>query len=809
VLDPIIETDEKSNLYREEDQELLKNGFSRYSTNVKGEFSNTSPYFHYYGSGSSIANTDTYNILYYNESKPVYMLTASGYGQDNTREVYYKGKPYTIGGLPGRDIYGNYLYEVDEEGEYLLDEYGDMIPVRATLQEEIPLYQNELHGIVSEARPPIFQVIMRFELTDNGLDVSILNDYFREGNGKNNKGNYIVDYDEKGNEDRTFAHQSTVSYLNVLPYFCADDGDRIGVSPNINLRSKGQIVLPDGSGAIISFNSSKDDLNYTTNTISLYGQDRSHILDYAGTDTKDMMLGMYAFLNVTSQMGVIAIADESAAQNSIVADFIRKSTIVSVSTNYAYYRVKYRDSTKITVASGSYTTFIKTTNNLVTNDMTYHYNFLSLSEYYDNEGYYRYDAVASKYRQYLIDKYDIEQKDETKDTVVSLNFLGAIERKNVLIAFSYNKKESLTTFDQAKTIIEDLEDNGVNDLSVIYTSWTKDNINPQVQKNVKVAPIIGGMKDMIDFNEYLEAKNINFYPEVIVTSNHGYNFSFGNQNYTARQISGKYSRQGSFNLSTATSTKDMGIVNFISPRFYEAVVNSFLSSFSKIGIKGGLLIDLGNTKVGDYRRNKEVFPETGTKYQEKAIDQFSQKMDNVGIIAPYDYAFGYINAAFEVPLESTLYGYYDYSIPLYQLVISGLFDYYTPIINTLSSSDRTNYWYLLKCIETGSNLAFQISYTNTNIFIKNNSDRELTKFSKAYYPNCRNTIIEMTKTLNEIGIHKSRLVNYKVIADNVCLVTYENGLTILINYNNTLYQNIALGVSITGNSYIIMEEGHA
>ena len=816
VLESAFTTDESSVFY-ERSNALRAQGFIAFNANHRAVFSNTPNSFSYVNGRSGANNIEKYDIMYYNPDIPSYFqspfIPFPNLGFDYERSVQYRGNPYELGGIPMRDLDGNYVYEVDDHGEYIVNEYGELVPVRTSLDDMLPIIQNEIHNIVSDSSPPVFQIIMRFILTEDGMDVTILNDYLKEGNGKDKNGRFIPDKIGKDPEtgkdilSYTYAHEAKIASLNILPYYCANDGVHYSTLPNNVL--KGQIVLPDGSGAVMSFNSPKTIMGLGTPTVPLYGQDRAHILSIAADNTMDYMLGMFAFLDTYKNIGVLAIADKSAAQNSIAADYYRPSATSAILYNYAYYVAKYRDSVEVTVASYSYNRFTKITKDKSQSDMSYKYKFLKLDDFLNEDNTYRYDVIAQKYRSFLMERNNIEEKDDTKETVVSLNFLGAIKVRDIMIAFSYDKTVSLTTFEQAKNIIEDLENNGVQQMAVAYTSWTKDTTQLNVRSNVKVSSTLGSNKDFIEFNNYLATKGIDFYPEISITTAHGYNYSLGNQNYTARQISGRYAVQGFFNMATSTSTADMGRVNFVSPRFYDAVCNAFMTTFKKTGIKGGLMIDLGNNKTGDYRRNKEIFPSDAINYQLEAFENLSQNLDKIAVNRPYNYAFGYVNLAYDVPVESTLYPHYDYSIPLYQLVVSGLFDYFAPTINALSNSNRSDQWYLLKCIETGSNLAFQLSHQNTNIFIQQDTDARLTQYSKAFYLNYRDKIIEMNNTLNDIGIHQSRLVNYKLLADNVCQVTYANGLSIVINYNDTIYRNVLLGVTVRGNSYAIVEVPHA
>ena len=72
----------------------------------------------------------------------------------------------------------------------------------------------------------------------------------------------------------------------------------------------------------------------------------------------------------------------------------------------------------------------------------------------------------------------------------------------------------------------------------------------------------------------------------------------------------------------------------------------------------------------------------------------------------------------------------------------------------------------------------------------------------------KKTIIDLNKKLNESGIYESRLVSHQYLTDNVVMVGYENGLKLIINFDNKNYQDPLTGLAIRGNWYMVVEEGN-
>ena len=67
----------------------------------------------------------------------------------------------------------------DEEGKWLYDDDGN--PVQTGFTQELAEEQNMIFGNASDAQSTAFQVCLRFELTEDGLKTTIINDSIIEG----------------------------------------------------------------------------------------------------------------------------------------------------------------------------------------------------------------------------------------------------------------------------------------------------------------------------------------------------------------------------------------------------------------------------------------------------------------------------------------------------------------------------------------------------------------------------------------------------------------------------------------------------
>lgn len=666
-------------------------------------------------------------------------------------------------------IYGGFQkHEVDEEGNktWIYDENGR--PVQDVFTHEMAQKQNEQYGQTDQSSNAVFQIGLRFEMTNTGFKCTVINDSIREGQGDDA-------------EEELFKHDFLIGSIQVLPR----------LATNSDNTSKGQIILPDGSGSVISFNSEKvlQNVAYYAEK-RIYGSDSTIPLKERGNYSQDLTLPLFGFLEQSSNKGLVAIIEKGAAQTAISADFSRGG---KDSSNYVRFTTYLREAEKVVVSSNK--EYIKVSHNLFNEDICYNYNILSGEDL-------SYVDVANVYRNYLIEKYGLQESDTTKTNNVSINFLGAFTKKQIALGFVYDAEMSLTTFAQAGEVVKDLQNNGLEDLNVVYSFWTEDETNPETTVSIKPSSVLGGKKGLKQLTDLLKEQNIKFYADYNVTNGRGYDLSFGTLKYSSKSISSSYSTAAQFVLSTGLVDAKIKAGNVLSPRFYNALVEKYTAKTAKYGIDGLSLYDLGNDRNADYNKANTVYSETAIKLQQEALKNANEKLNgNVLLKSPFDYAIPFASYASNVPTTATLYPIVDYSIPLYQLVVSGLIDYSSEYVNY--NNDNSVNYNLLKAIETGSNLSFMLSYENTNVLL----DTRNTEYFNTYYSNWRTNIISMNKELNASGIYESRLVSHKYVTDNVVEVKYENGLTILINYDNDVYQDPTTGLAVASNWYAIMEEG--
>ncbi len=609
-----------------------------------------------------------------------------------------------------------------------------------------------------------YTVAIQYELTDEGLNVTI-------------PSNSI-----------TAVGKNEVVYIDLLEYFTA--------APNTE---QGYTIIPDGSGSVLNHNNGKTSCFLYNKR--LYTTDLSMSEEVMKAETYDIMLPMFAVVNQTSQTGVIADVTEGAAQMELYADISGRGAEVF---NKHYFRIHYRESQTVKVSSVSQP-IEKYNYAFMNNDVSIDFRFLGKEVV--NDGY---SGVAREYRDLLIERYNMQdKKDTTDDLVIDIDVIGGYDFKNNVFGIVYNDKDTLTTFEQLKEMIEDIEKTQFKNINVFYKGWRKQGLVDYTFKNIDVYKKLGSLETL---KEVEDMEGVSVYPYINFGVVNKYQETFGTNHYNTRNVIGEIITVYPYDLQSNMWDKKAQKINIISPRYYQAFAQSLADSYAsvfKLQQEGQILSNIsldsiGSVLTGDYRKNKEMFKINAVYEQIKSLEMIKEAgVTDINLYRPYDYAFPYVSNAKEIPFSSTKYQILDYSIPFYQLVVNGLFDYSGESINANSEDGMEKH--ILRLLETGSNASFTFTYEGSEVLLT-------TDYNQYYYTEYSkwlDSVEAVYDAYEEAGIEGLRLVEHEYIEDEVFRVTYSNEagtkvVSLLINYSQVNYTDHETGISVNAKDFIVL-----
>ena len=653
-------------------------------------------------------------------------------GYDEERELYEIVKYKELSTLVKRRLYDIFYNEMDYTRERAIEE-------------------NESYGYFEKFEKVRFEIAIEIVLTDKGVRTTILRDS-------------IVENDA-----------TKIAKVSLYPLF----GTAVSID-DLGDPTEGYIVLPDGSGAVIDFNNGK----YFQNAYNkrLYGQDLTQLPYKMAEQQQKINMPVYGM--VKEHGGFAAIITEGDAMAWLNADVSERID----SYNKVFTSFSFREVESVVIGSGFNQYGVDLwTEEIVHTDFTVEYQFLDGQ---DNS----YVGIAKAFREYLEDRYGLSKKDQTTQTVLTTEFIGAYDRKEFFLGVPYYTNESMTTFDQAQEIVGLLSDKGLDTMNVLYQGAINGGLSQDLNNRVDFEKSLGGQKDYEALEEYLKSLDIDLYQSINIVTAKDYHKMFDQFRYTASRIRGSHAMMFNYHYPSRlpyseTPFEHSSDAYVINPLYYEAIYNRMIKDYTFDHLELSLM---GSMIAGHYTDNQTIYQQYALWLQERFLSQIDQEMM---LNNPLYYAFESASYITELPVEATLYSIIDDQIPLLQLVLSGVVDYSSSSINL--ANDRSVQYQFLKHIETGSNLKYTLTYDDSRELL----NTEYNYYMATDYRNWLDTIEQQVEELDDLGIHQGTLVNHERIANNVYRVTYSHGLTILINYN---LRSVTMGAYIIPSlSYVV------
>lgn len=599
---------------------------------------------------------------------------------------------------------------------------------------------------------PDYTIAISYTLTDSGLEVSV-------------PGNAIKENSEY-----------PITTVDILPYFTATHQ---GI--------EGYTVIPDGSGAILNHDNNKT--NYVKYSKRVYTTDLTKTTYVKTSDIEDLMFPMYAVVNTGNSSGILVEGLESSAQLALTADVSGRID----SYNQNYYTAYLREVQKVVIGSSYYKNELnKWTNRRMSSDVVLKYTPLQTDEL-------SYSGVALKYRDILVNRYGLKNNDTTDTPVLDMDIIGSYSYTEHFLGIPYTAKSQLTTIDQLSEMIDTYLAMNIQHINAFYFGWRNTALKDVTFSSIKVSSLIGGKKKLIALTEEYK-NNVTLYPYVNFGEVNKYQESFGNFHYTTRGVSGSYVVRQPYNLNSNVYDKTKPTIQVISPRYYLTFATELSENYSKtLGLNTLSVNELGTGLAGDYKKGVETYKTEAVVNQIASLEKLnSEGITSLNLYTPYDYAFKYTKNAQSIPYQATQYEILDYSVPFYQMVASGLFDYSGFSVN--ANSEQTLQKHIMDMIQTGSNMSFTFSYDSPSALLQS----DYNTYYYTLYTEWLEEVQSAYNQLNSLGISKCRLVNHDRLANNVYEVTYKSDnqtIRILLNYNQASVT--AKGYTIPAASYVL------
>ena len=535
-----------------------------------------------------------------------------------------------------------------------------------------------------------------------------------------------------------------VENIELLKYFGASKAPQSGDF----------MLLPDGCGAKINTAVETKEQNYD---VKIYGEDYAspNSVKHTGVvPAFGIKNGTGAFAAVIRQGDSLSTVSATKSKlgdyNTIAPNF--EITPISTKTD--------KDRTEKYVADQSYG-----------GNISVCYRFLSGSNA-------TYAGIAAVSREQLIRDAVLSTRTvkETGSYPITVSLVGTGKTSN----FS-NKK--LTTFEEARDIVELLKAKGINSLNLRYRGIFSDGLGQANLKNANFIRNLGSQSDLKALNDYMTTQEFGLFFDInMLTMDSG---------SRAKDIKNDKIRMTFPNslekyLEPASYKK-----NLVKPESLEKNVVSFLTEIKDFPNTGISINDAGSILYSDFSGDLISRENTKSMIADQIVSLSSnrQTMTKTGNF----FMLKNIEHIVNIPMDTTYKNSQSYeSIPFVQMILHGMIEYSAEPVNLAEDYTKS----FLKSIEYGTTLSYVMTFAD--VVEKDKKDSE----STLCYEQWASKVADGYKTFNDLfaDLRSARITNHFIATENLTCTVYDNGTYIYVNYspNDITYNNLV----IKANSYL-------
>jgi hypothetical protein len=566
-----------------------------------------------------------------------------------------------------------------------------------------------------------------------------------------------------------------VSDLMLTPYLLSGD-----------IYDKGYLFVPDGSGGIINFNSGNT--NASVLSIPIYGADilkNSHFYTEQFIQSTLPVVGIVK--NDTAILGIIEEGAELATVNANISGRMDEFNKINVKFN-----LLYMEKMPLTVGFGN--VMPKYANTGYKGNITMRYKVLEG----ENASY---TGMAKAYKSYLKQKGVLKKNPVPENSPLFVDMIASVPVEKNFMGIPYTTYKSMTSFSQAKNILESLKDGGIKDIVLQYTDWANGGQRNTPLTRVNVIRSIGGKKGLSEFISYTKKEGIEFFPEIKPLTTYSTQGIRENR-AIARLINNKKATLPSFNIATRQTNRTREWL--ISPDYLKEYTDKILKGTGKLNIENLAVANAGSLLYGDYNNKHQLLRSDALPLFNSALDTLSQKRKLL-FSNGNSYAFAYASYIEDLPTYSSGRRIIDYTVPFVQMVLENDVPYSMEAFNNGSMQDIKTY--LLKAIETKSNLKWIFTNEDESGFAGAYLSRNfnMQPYFQVSFKHWKDKIDEYYSEYNTFyqKVKDAEVKNHVVYSDDLVKVEYTNGVKVYINYGS-MTQTVD-GQTVSPLSYITKE----
>lgn len=528
--------------------------------------------------------------------------------------------------------------------------------------------------------------------------------------------------------------------LQFFPYFGSTRED---VYP-------GYFVIPDGVGALVRTNQRYD----KTYQSDYYGSD----LGYLRPSVADLSLPIYGIMHQVGEYGFYHEIVSGAEHATLLANFWGRNTRYHRMTNRYNLRRIYRN---IINRAGDGRDVMP----LEMIDQPYHGRYQVLI---GDEA--TYVGIARAYQQNLKDREALQSLEPTK-TPLQLAFIIHEQEPT----FFGTSRLTMTTMEDVINIKDELSSEGLSEQVVVLKGWSADGLSYRQPYGFN-HPNLNGLKEVIASTQ-ASSDSIYLEQDYLVSSELSSRVQFNSdvaRNFSKLKMSYRLNRLDNQPIDEY----------YLYPNIASSLFNRDLEAIESLGVTGLSLPYLGKTLFSYY--DDVRFSRSDTL---ATVTSIAEALPGSAMHRPSAYMFPYVNHYLDMPITNSQLDLFTDLVPLVPMVIKGYIPAFTPYLNFNALGKER----LLQMIDFGVNPSYLLSEQPSSTLRFTYSNRFFTTAYDDFKTDITTVYPYLAGALD--AVLGARVTDRTMLATGVSLVTYDNGVSILINYRSSNYTYQQLTVS--------------
>lgn len=560
-----------------------------------------------------------------------------------------------------------------------------------------------------------------------------------------------------------------IAAIHVLPGLTATDSTETGY-----------MLVPDGSGAISELNNGKGNFGFYDRPV--YGLDESISPEKKLHNQRPAIFPVFGVK--TGDHALTAIITQGEAEANIYVGNVKDG----MNYNQVYAKIVTAQTDSTTLFEADYFNKRKIYNvERRTLRNRYEVQYFPLSG--ENASY---TGMAKLYREYL--KMNGQLTKKAREPALHIGFYGAAERQAWFLGIPYDKLFALTTYAQAKEILDELTGLGANRIAVRYEGWTNYGLqNEKITVAAKPIGVLGGVSGFRWLSAYY-GKSLSLGVDFITMKKSGRSYSVMTD--TVKTMFNTRVKKYDYILSAQVTNLNRDFWYLIKPFRLPALAKTFADSFHKeAGDAGGVyLTGIGRFVYSDFDKTGITRSQT-VEYYRKAMSALGDIP--LSVDTGNAYTLGYADRIYELPCTDSGFTVFDRSVPFAQIVLHGYIPYSSDDFNR--ATDRRKLF--LYCMETGASPFYAGMYARPEILI----ETDFSHLYSTYYKDWTKDAAQNYQAFAAVyeNLFDKEITAHDRLAPSVYRTTFSNGTKIYVNYSGT--RVLVDGMAIKAMDYEVKE----